>query len=632
MNNFISGGNNKIGGLYSNNQSSALGFGPASQNLSSNFGGGQSNNVMNNPHIFNLQPQGDFISAQMALGVQNQSLSNQRQNLPKKLRLAEADKKMSNLPSEDRSPIMEPSIKGNNPPKKKDITPDKTSSSEVKVQKKKKSRNQNPITVLQNPSLTGLNNSGTNSNTNIGSSNNLATSSNKPPLVGAIEAEQRFREDQILNQDMRALHESVVSQINERIEKQVNEKLLQMNTQEVTSILRSELRQIVKEGVSAEFRNQFESSVTPCFEKYLKTMFEQVNKTYEKGFKFYQDKIMIEETKSSHIKQSLNESLGIFSQMANTLNEQAIRNQKAFRKMEGLLEDRKQQNDRAIHDQLSELAAQQSSFQKQLSELQRATQQIMTSLNKGSSNELDTQNVKSEEEDEDAEDQAPQSQQQTTIGTSQGQQASQQASQGPFQQGSPLQNAAMYGGRFNMPWNNNFSNYGYMYPGQYPNMRQPNMNMYPQQSMGYGGFPNFPFPSMEMNQPIESNMSTVSCNNTMNNTSTTKSGSAGTPASNTGGTGTSGINTNVNSNTTNAGNNSMNTPSGGHEIDFQKLSEMYMNQTNAQNMNFNLAGTMIPPVPFRGYPPNMMYDMGPRGAPQNEMKKGKPKQNTPKKN
>ena len=61
----------------------------------------------------------------------------------------------------------------------------------------------------------------------------------------------------------------------------------------------------MEKTISKEFRSSFEKLVIPIFEKYLKQLFSKTSLMFQRGFKYYSDKITLEEKKFSQYKDQL---------------------------------------------------------------------------------------------------------------------------------------------------------------------------------------------------------------------------------------------------------------------------------------------------------------------------------------
>lgn len=140
------------------------------------------------------------------------------------------------------------------------------------------------------------------------------------------------------------------SRIEEVIEKRVNERVakLQLET------LNNNIAKQIDEKLSKEFSNAFERSVTPCFEKYLIKMFEQVSASFEKGQKFYIDKLNIEQAKGAQMKDTMNEVIKSFVQISNSLNDGLMNNQGSFNRIDLNIQDKQNQITRLI-DQVNDI-------------------------------------------------------------------------------------------------------------------------------------------------------------------------------------------------------------------------------------------------------------------------------------
>lgn len=70
--------------------------------------------------------------------------------------------------------------------------------------------------------------------------------------------------------------------------------------------------------MSNNYNEAFEDLVVPCFEKYLMKVFDKTNNTFERGIKYFCDKLLIEEKKVNHIKEQMTLMTNQFSaQMKN---------------------------------------------------------------------------------------------------------------------------------------------------------------------------------------------------------------------------------------------------------------------------------------------------------------------------
>jgi hypothetical protein len=138
-----------------------------------------------------------------------------------------------------------------------------------------------------------------------------------------------------VSEDIRPFVESLLETKLERIdsgikgllEKEVKkEEVLKGSLRDVIeNLVDDKLIKVLKENfnclMSNNFNEVFEELVVPIFEKYLTKVFDKTNSIFEKGLKFYVDKLSIEERKASQLKDQ-------FSVMMN----QFLSNSKVFSK------------------------------------------------------------------------------------------------------------------------------------------------------------------------------------------------------------------------------------------------------------------------------------------------------------
>lgn len=79
--------------------------------------------------------------------------------------------------------------------------------------------------------------------------------------------------------------------LDERLSNKISNIDIKIDHSALSKTLILLLKQELDSSLSKEFQDHFSNKVTPCFEKYLKTMFSQINDTFERGLKYYQDKI-----------------------------------------------------------------------------------------------------------------------------------------------------------------------------------------------------------------------------------------------------------------------------------------------------------------------------------------------------
>lgn len=124
------------------------------------------------------------------------------------------------------------------------------------------------------------------------------------------------------------------------------------------------------------FSEQFEKSVTPCFEKYLIKIFEQINNTFERGQKFFIDKINVEQIKSQNIKDSLQEALKIFMQISSTLSENVNTNIKNNNK----LDSEKNAQMAKMVENINEVIKKEQEIQIKIVEIEKNFQNILVNV------------------------------------------------------------------------------------------------------------------------------------------------------------------------------------------------------------------------------------------------------------
>jgi len=174
--------------------------------------------------------------------------------------------------------------------------------------------------------------------------------------------EKRFQE--LTDKSIQQLNHKF-SKIEEIIESKVNERVSKLHAEAITSSVSRE----IDEKLQREFSHAFEKTVTPCFERYLGKMFEQVCASFEKGSKFYIDKLNVEQAKGAQVKETMNEVVKSFVQISNSLTESYANNQATFNKMETNIQEKQGQVSRLI-DQMNEIIQRQHDIQKKLSHIE----------------------------------------------------------------------------------------------------------------------------------------------------------------------------------------------------------------------------------------------------------------------
>jgi len=171
--------------------------------------------------------------------------------------------------------------------------------------------------------------------------------------------EKRFQE--LTDKSIQQLNNKF-SKIEEIIESKVNERVSKLHSDAIANSLSRE----IDEKLQREFNHSFEKTVTPCFERYLSKMFEQVCASFEKGHKFYIDKLNIEQAKGAQIKETMNEVVKSFVQISNSLTEGYANNQATFNKLESNIQEKQGQLSRLV-DQMNDIIQKQHEIQKKLS-------------------------------------------------------------------------------------------------------------------------------------------------------------------------------------------------------------------------------------------------------------------------
>ena len=101
-------------------------------------------------------------------------------------------------------------------------------------------------------------------------------------------------------------------------------------------------------------------------------MFEQVHQTFEKGQRFFVERLALEQTKSQHIKESLTEVVKMFTQISTAISENFHSSQSSAEKIELLLSEKQ--------NQISKLVATLSDLIKKEEELSSKTNQLYSSF------------------------------------------------------------------------------------------------------------------------------------------------------------------------------------------------------------------------------------------------------------
>ena len=189
-----------------------------------------------------------------------------------------------------------------------------------------------------------------------------------PPLARDLSIESVLDNKlKTFTDDFMKYFDNKFSKMEQIIENKIEERMnkMQVNLTQGTGNLQLDSQ------LTTMFSKAFEFQVTPSMEKYLTKLFEQINANFEKGQKFYMDKLMMEQSKAAQIRDTMNELLKSFLQISNTLTETAASNQTAFSKLEVVFQEKKGQILKAV-DQISGMMAKQEELQRRLENTERA--------------------------------------------------------------------------------------------------------------------------------------------------------------------------------------------------------------------------------------------------------------------
>ena len=116
--------------------------------------------------------------------------------------------------------------------------------------------------------------------------------------------------EDVLKEKITLLQENLVKKYEE--ENKLGGDSLQLMLDSIQSDVQEKLSEVIKSKVKTEFISSFEDLVLPVFEKYLQKIFEKVCATFEKGHKFYVDRLSIENSKFNNLRENLNTLLTNF--------------------------------------------------------------------------------------------------------------------------------------------------------------------------------------------------------------------------------------------------------------------------------------------------------------------------------
>ncbi len=159
------------------------------------------------------------------------------------------------------------------------------------------------------------------------------------------------------------------NKIEDIIEAKVNERVAKMNMETINATITGE----IDKKLQKEFSHAFEKTVTPCFERYLSKMFEQVCASYEKGHKFYIDKLNIEQAGGAQIQKTMNEVVKSFVQISNSLTEGYVNQQNTFQKLETEMNDKQDQVTKLL-EKMNEIIQKQEELQEKLEYLEKGAE------------------------------------------------------------------------------------------------------------------------------------------------------------------------------------------------------------------------------------------------------------------
>lgn len=185
----------------------------------------------------------------------------------------------------------------------------------------------------------------------------------------------------MIDNKMEHLKEEIEKNINQKFENLKSNKMINEDNNKHSMINENNESNFPKDlqiHFSKMFSEQFEKIVTPCFEKYLIKIFEQINNTFERGQKFFIDKVNIEQIKSQNIKDSLQETMKIFMQISNSLSE-SITNNKNNNKMDFIFNEKQAQVNKLL-DNVSEIMKKEQEIQEKLGDIEKNFQNIVGNL------------------------------------------------------------------------------------------------------------------------------------------------------------------------------------------------------------------------------------------------------------
>lgn len=106
----------------------------------------------------------------------------------------------------------------------------------------------------------------------------------------------------------------------DEIKRTINKALAQYLEEKLMADLKDNFQGLMK----VSFSEAFESVILPSFEKYLVKIFDKTNLIFEKGFKYYNEKIMIEEKRNSQVKEQFAQILNMLLENSKSLKKTTV--------------------------------------------------------------------------------------------------------------------------------------------------------------------------------------------------------------------------------------------------------------------------------------------------------------------
>eukprot|EP01017_Pseudomicrothorax_dubius_P027625 TRINITY_DN3211_c0_g1_i2.p2 TRINITY_DN3211_c0_g1~~TRINITY_DN3211_c0_g1_i2.p2 ORF type:complete len:575 (+),score=162.90 TRINITY_DN3211_c0_g1_i2:102-1826(+) len=164
--------------------------------------------------------------------------------------------------------------------------------------------------------------------------------------------------------------------IENEIDGKLNERMRAWQSAE-----RASLQATVEDIVRKEVGQAFSREVQPSIEKYLKIMTDQILSTYERGHKYYMDKLTLEQGKTTQMRDSFQSLIDSFSGIGKRLSESIVVHQQNLGKMESLFAERRT-NVAGMSQQLQELLAAEQVILRSMETLEKNMTFALQNLNK----------------------------------------------------------------------------------------------------------------------------------------------------------------------------------------------------------------------------------------------------------